>query len=109
VSTFGFGRLWLAPALSAFQQMYPRLSVQLQLTEQLPDLGAQGFDGAVWLWSVQDRQATQWVSRRLARNQRVLVAAPCLPARHGGQLKRQQDLASTPAWSCARTAPRAAL
>ncbi len=44
VSTFGFGRLWLAPALAAFQQKYPRLSVQLQLTEQLPELGDQGFD-----------------------------------------------------------------
>lgn len=83
VSTFGFGRLWLAPALAAFQQKYPRLSVQLQLTEQLPELGDQGLDGAVWLWSVQDRAATQWVSRRLARNQRVLAAAPAYLREHG--------------------------
>lgn len=75
-STFGFGRLWLAPALARFQQNYPRLVVQLQLTEQLPDLAVEGYDGAVWLWSVQGRQASAWVTRRLARNQRVLVAAP---------------------------------
>ncbi len=75
-STFGFGRLWLGPALAAFQERHPRVDIQLQLTEQLPDLAVDGFDGAIWLWSVQGRQAAQWVSRRLARNQRVLVAAP---------------------------------
>ena len=82
VSTFGFGRLWLAPALATFQQRHPQLSVQLQLTEQLPELG-EGLDGAVWLWSVHSRAATQWVSRRLARNQRVLVASPAYLREHG--------------------------
>ena len=79
----GFGRLWLAPALSAFQTQHPRVTVQLQLTEQLPDLGAQGYDGAVWLWSAPGHQSGQWVSRRLARNQRVLVAAPSYLRQHG--------------------------
>ncbi|MDO9360621.1 MAG: LysR family transcriptional regulator [Polaromonas sp.] len=81
--TFGFGRLWLGPALASFQERYPRIDIQLQLTEQLPDLAADGFDGAVWLWSVQGRQAAQWVSRRLARNQRVLVASPEYLRLHG--------------------------
>ncbi|MDB5939390.1 MAG: transcriptional regulator, LysR family [Polaromonas sp.] len=75
-ATFGFGRLWLGPALAIFQERYPRIHIQLQLTEQLPDLAGEGYDGAIWLWSVQGRQAAQWVSRRLARNQRVLVASP---------------------------------
>jgi LysR family transcriptional activator of dmlA len=74
--TFGFGRLWLGPAVAAFQTLYPRVEIQLHLTEQLPDLALDGFDGAIWLWQVQGRQASQWVSRRLARNQRVLVASP---------------------------------
>lgn len=82
-ATFGFGRLWLGPALAMFQERYPRIDIQLQLTEQLPDLAGEGFDGAIWLWSVQGRQAAQWVSRRLARNQRVLVAAPGYLQRHG--------------------------
>lgn len=76
VATFGFGRLWLGPALARFQARYPRIEIQLQLTEQLPDLALDGFDGAIWLWAVQGRQAAQWVSRRLAKNQRVLVASP---------------------------------
>lgn len=82
-ATFGFGRLWLGPALASFQERYPRVEVQLQLTEQLPDLASEGFDGAIWLWSIQGRQAAQWVSRRLARNQRVLVASPGYIKQHG--------------------------
>ncbi len=82
-ATLGFGRLWLGPALASFQERYPRINIQLQLTEQLPDLAAEGFDGAIWLWQVEGRQAAQWVSRRLARNQRVLVAAPRYIRQHG--------------------------
>lgn len=96
VATFGFGRLWLGPALANFQARYPRIEIQLQLTEQLPDLALGGFDGAVWLWSVQGRQAAHWVSRRLARNQRVLVAAPSY-LRHNGT---PQDLADLQNHAC---------
>lgn len=82
-STFGFGRLWLGPALADFQQRHPQLEVQLQLTEQLPDLAVEGFDGAVWLWAVRGQRANEWTGRRLARNQRVLVAAPAYLQRRG--------------------------
>lgn len=75
-STFGFGRLWLGPALADFQARHPQLDVQLQLTEDLPDLALDGYDGAVWLWAVRGQRASEWTGRRLARNQRVLVAAP---------------------------------
>lgn len=92
-ATFGFGRLWLGPALARFQACYPRIDIQLQLTEQLPDLALDGYDGAIWLWAVADRQAAQWVSRRLAPNQRVLVAAPHYIAAHGApsSLQALQD------------------
>ena len=82
-ATFGFGRLWLGPALAVFQERHPRIEIQLQLTEQLPDLANEGFDGAIWLWQVQGRQAAEWVSRRLACNQRVLVATPGYVGQHG--------------------------
>jgi len=82
-STFGFGRVWLGPALAHFQEQHPRTEIQLQLTEQLPDLAAERFDGAIWLWAAKGRQTAQWVSRRLARNQRVLVASPAYLDKHG--------------------------
>jgi LysR family transcriptional activator of dmlA len=82
-ATFGFGRLWLGPAIAQFQERHPQLDVQLQLVEQLPDLAVEGFDGAVWLWTVRGQRATEWTARRLARNQRVLVAAPDYLRRRG--------------------------
>ena len=82
-ATLGFGRLWLGPALAAFQAQHPRIDIQLQLTEQLPDLASEGLDGAIWLWQVDGRQASQWVSRRLAPNRRVLVASPTYLKQHG--------------------------
>ena len=82
-ATFGFGRRWLGPALARFGQQYPALQIELRLTERLPDLGAEGYDGAVWLWSAPARHASDWVARRLARNQRVLAASPAYLQRRG--------------------------
>ena len=82
-ATFGFGRLWLGPALADFQARHPAVDIQLQLTEQLPDLAVEGFDGAIWLWNAPAQRASEWVSRRLAPNQRVLVAAPGYLKAHG--------------------------
>jgi len=82
-SSIGFGRLWLGPALLQFQALHPRVTVELQLSGQLPDLASEGFDGAVWLFSAPTARASEWVTRRLARNRRVLVAAPAYLARHG--------------------------
>jgi DNA-binding transcriptional LysR family regulator len=92
VSTFGFGRIWLGPALARFQTQHPGVQVQLQLAEQLPDLTVEQYDGAVWLWAPQANRAAEWTSRRLARNQRVLVAAPRYLACHGAP-GSPQDLA----------------
>jgi len=82
-ATFGFGRRWLGPALGTFQTRHPALQIELLLTEQLPDLGAEGYDGAIWLWAVQQPRAADWVTRRIARNQRVLAASPDYLARRG--------------------------
>jgi LysR family transcriptional activator of dmlA len=91
VSSFGFGRLWLGPALSDFQRLYPGVQIELQLTEQLPRLANEGFDAAVWLWNPPASVAAEWVVRKLAPNQRVLVAAPAYVQAHG-QPARLEDL-----------------
>ncbi|OUL99914.1 LysR family transcriptional regulator [Variovorax sp. JS1663] len=82
-ATFGFGRHWVGPAIARFRQQYPALQIELRLTERLPDLAAEGYDGAVWLWSAPARHAADWVTRRLARNQRVLAASPAYLQRRG--------------------------
>jgi LysR family transcriptional regulator, transcriptional activator for dmlA len=73
VSSFGFGRACLAPVLAQLQLQHPGLSIQLHLTEQLPDLTSSRFDAAVWL---RRPQATTLVTRKLAGNRRIVVAAP---------------------------------
>ena len=82
-ATFGFGRRWLGPVLAAFQAHHPKVTVQLQLTEQLPDLAVEGYDAAVWLWGLPGERSAEWMARRLAPNQRVLVASPAYLARRG--------------------------
>jgi DNA-binding transcriptional LysR family regulator len=89
-ATFGFGRLWVGPALAEFQARHAQLDLQLQLVEQLPDLALEGFDGAVWLWAVRGTRASEWTGRRLARNQRVLVAAPAYLDRRGAPASVQE-------------------
>lgn len=80
VSSPGFGRVWLAPAVAALQQAHPGLRVQLHLADTLPDLTAGRFDAAVWLWTP---RAGSLVTRRLAPNRRVVVASPAYLARRG--------------------------
>jgi DNA-binding transcriptional LysR family regulator len=91
-ATFGFGRAWVGPALADFQSQHPNVRVELRLTERLPDLAAEGFDGAVWLWSVHGHRASAWSGRRLARNQRVLAASPAYLKKRGMPTK-PDDLA----------------
>ncbi len=91
-ATFGFGRRWVGPALAEFQARHPGIQIQLRLTEQLPDLAVEGFDGAIWLWNAPSERAAEWMARRLAPNQRVLVAAPAYVKRHGSP-RTLQDLA----------------
>lgn len=95
VATLGFGRHWVGPAVAAFQQRHPAVTIHLQLTERLPDLAAEGYDAAIWLWSAPSRRAGEWVSRRLAPNERVLVASPDYLAAHGTP-QTLDDLAQHP-------------
>jgi DNA-binding transcriptional LysR family regulator len=81
----------VGPALSEFQRVYPGVQVELQLTEQLPHLASEGFDAAVWLWNPPANVAAEWIVRKLAANQRVLVASPGYLQAHG-QPERVEDL-----------------
>ncbi len=83
VCSFGFGRLWLGPLLAEFQQRHPQVQIELQLSERLPDLANEGFDAAIWLWNPPAQIAAEWISRKLAPNQRVLAAAPAYLQQHG--------------------------
>jgi LysR family transcriptional regulator, transcriptional activator for dmlA len=79
-STFGFGRLWLAPALAQLHVLHSGIEIDLHLGDQMPDLTTGRFDAAVWLWRP---QGASLVTRRLASNRRVVVAAPSYLKRRG--------------------------
>jgi LysR family transcriptional regulator, transcriptional activator for dmlA len=79
-SSFGFGRVCLAPVLAGFQALHPGIEIQLHLTEHLPDLSSGRFDAAVWL---RRPEAASLVTRKLAHNRRVVVAAPSYLRQHG--------------------------
>lgn len=79
-SSFGFGRVCLAPVLAQLQSQHPALEIQLHLCEHLPEMDSARFDAAVWL---RRPQATSLVSRKLAPNRRVVVAAPSYLRRRG--------------------------
>lgn len=92
-ATFGFGRQWLGPALATFQARHPKIRIQLQLTEQLPDLAVEGLDGAIWLWALPGERSAEWTAKFLAPNRRVLVATPTYLGRRGVPLTLK-DLAT---------------
>jgi LysR family transcriptional regulator, transcriptional activator for dmlA len=78
--SLGFGRLWLAPALAQLHAQHPGIEIDLHLCEQMPDMTTGRFDAAVWLWRP---QGASLVTRRLASNRRVVVAAPSYLKRRG--------------------------
>lgn len=79
-ATLGFGRMHIAPALSAFARAYPEVEVQLHLTDRPVNLVEQGFDAAVRFGDLPDSRLT---ARRLFANQRLLCASPAYLAQAG--------------------------
>lgn len=88
-SSPGFGRERLAPALSALIRRHPELDVHLELIDRAVDLIGEGFDLDI---RVGGPFPSGLIVQRLARNQRLLCAAPAYLAVHGTP-ERLQDLA----------------
>lgn len=79
-ATLGFGRTHIAPALSAFARQYPQVDVQLHLSDRPVNIVEQGFDLMVRFGELSD---SRLVARLLARNSRLLCAAPSYLKRAG--------------------------
>lgn len=79
-SSTGFGRSRLAPALSALAGRYPQLEIQVELYDRLVDLVEEGFQLDIRIGRVHESNV---IARRIARNRRVLCAAPAYLARYG--------------------------
>ena len=92
-----FGRKVVAPLMPGFMRDNPDLQVDLQLTDSIVDIVAQGIDVAVRIARLRENAL---VARRVAHNPRGLYAAPGYLAVHGvpvalSELPRHQCLATT--------------
>ncbi len=68
-----FSVLHLAPAFSEFQRRYPRVELELELSDRLVDLVEEGFDLAIRIGKLAD---STLVARRIAPACLVMVASP---------------------------------
>ncbi|MFI3246411.1 MAG: LysR family transcriptional regulator [Ferrimonas sp.] len=75
-----FGRIHLVPALTGFMREYPKVHIDLRLSDTMVDLVAGGFDLAIRSAELKD---SNLVARKLANDTRVLCAAPGYLARFG--------------------------
>lgn len=72
-ATLGFGRAFVAPAISKFAALYPELEVQLFLTDRSVSLAEGSVDVGVRFGPPPDGRV---VARKLARHRRRILASP---------------------------------
>lgn len=75
-----FGERYVAPAMAAFTHRYPRVRVELHLTDRQQDLVAEGLDLAIRIGPLVDSRN---VAKPLFDSWRVVVAAPAYLERSG--------------------------
>jgi DNA-binding transcriptional LysR family regulator len=84
-----FGTREIAPRLAAFASLYPKVSVELGLTDRQVDLAEEGWDLAIRAGTLRD---SSLMARRLAPCRMIVCAAPSYLAVHGTP-RRAADLA----------------
>ena len=87
-----FGHLYLAPMLGELLNQFPKLSLDLLLTNRFVDLIEEGMDLAIRIGQLAD---SRLIARRLCTNHRVLVASPSYIERWG-MPERPEDLHPPP-------------
>ena len=75
-----FGVLHLAPLWGRFAQLYPKVSLDIALSDRVVDLVEEGYDLAVRITNL---PSSQLVSRQLASTRMVACASPQYLARRG--------------------------
>jgi DNA-binding transcriptional LysR family regulator len=75
-----FGRRHIAPHISSFLARYPDIELDVRLTEDFVDIIRDGYDLAIRIGELED---SSLVARKIARETRVICAAPAYLERHG--------------------------
>jgi len=84
----GFGRRILAPLVSEFHALHPKVEMRLRLSDHAVDILSESVDVAIRMSALPD---SSFISRKLADCPRVLCAAPAYLERHGAP-QRPEDL-----------------
>jgi LysR family transcriptional activator of dmlA len=79
-SSFGFGRRHVGPIISELIASHPELQVRFEVLDRLVDPGAENFDLDI---RIGDEIAPHLIARRLAANERLILASPKYLASHG--------------------------
>ncbi|NLI27454.1 MAG: LysR family transcriptional regulator [Acetobacter sp.] len=82
-----FGAIQLVPALLAFAEEYPGISLDVSFSDRLADLVEEGFDVAVRIGHLSD---SSLIVRRLCDARIVTVAAPTYLTTHGVPLRPEE-------------------
>jgi len=85
-----FGRLHVAPLLARFVRQYPKVSVELSLSDRFVNVVEEGHDLAIRIGHLPD---SQLVARRFGETRRCVVASPAYLAK-AGTPRHPRDLAS---------------
>uniref|UniRef100_UPI0018ED924F LysR family transcriptional regulator n=1 Tax=Ralstonia sp. ASV6 TaxID=2795124 RepID=UPI0018ED924F len=88
----GFGRRYIAPVISDFQQEHPDVDIELTLSDAPLTEAAERFDVVVHIGAL---QVSNLVGYAIAPNARLLCASPAFIKRHGLP-ETPDDLAALP-------------
>ena len=75
-----FGRLYATPLLTRYLELYPKVSIELQLANHYVSLVEEGVDVAIRVGTLVD---SGLISRGLGQTQRTLVASPAYLSQYG--------------------------
>ncbi|MEM5437510.1 LysR family transcriptional regulator [Paraburkholderia diazotrophica] len=81
-ATSSFGQTYVTPAIVRYREQYPSVSVDLTLSQHMPDIIDEGYDVSVVL-SVEELPDSSLVAQRLGTLRSVLCAAPVYLREHG--------------------------
>ena len=76
----GFGRSYIAPAISKFTKNFPDVEVQLHLTDRTVGLPDEGVDVSIRFGDIPD---SRLIAKKIAFNRRLLCATPAYLKRSG--------------------------
>jgi DNA-binding transcriptional LysR family regulator len=76
----GFGRTYIAPAVSEFAKRYPAVELQLTLSDRPLVPASEAIDVSIRFGEVAEARL---IARRIAANRRLICASPAYLGRHG--------------------------